>query len=255
MKSILSLPSRIAKPRSSGLTCILDNGTPIGLFKDYIESYGTYIDLVKFGWGTSIVTPHIREKIACLRDHRIDFHFGGTLFEKSAQQGKFDEYLEYCHQMGCSYLEISNGTIDIENEEKCEYIKRASKDFKVLSEVGFKDSMRSLELNPSKWIAYIKQDMAAGSVRVITEARESGKSGICRADGEIRFGLISEIVESDINIDKLVFEAPNKTLQTYFIEHVGANVNLANIAFEDTVPLETLRQGLRSDTLMHFEEK
>ncbi|MBX5437741.1 MAG: phosphosulfolactate synthase [Alicyclobacillaceae bacterium] len=250
----LRLPARESKPRLAGWTIVIDNGVPLRHFEDVIESYGAHIDLVKFGWGTSLVTPVLEAKTRCLRAHEVDYFFGGTLFEKFHIQGKADQYREYCLRHGCRYVELSNGTVPLTNEEKDEYIYRFARDFRVLSEVGYKDAAKSLNLSPARWIQFMKDDLAAGAVKVITEARESGTSGICRSDGEVRFGLIEEILDSEIPVQDIVFEAPNKTLQTYFIHKVGPAVNLANIPFDDAVALETLRLGLRSDTLMLFEE-
>lgn len=234
-----------------GITAILDSGVPYRLFSDYIESNHPLITTVKFGWGTSIANLDlVKKKVALLKEYQLDFHLGGTLFEKSVLEGEFNDFLRFCDSLQCPIVEISNGTIDISNSEKAQYIELAKKHFRVYSEVGFKDVQRSLELNPKSWIECIHEDLDAGAERVITEARESGKSGVCRENGELRFGLISEILESGIKPTELVFEAPNKTLQTYFIKLIGKNVNLANINFADIIPLETLRLGLRSDTLL-----
>lgn len=251
--TVLALPERATKPRARGLTIVIDNGIPLTYFQDVVESMGSLVDLVKFGWGTSLVTETIERKITCLQKHQIDYFFGGTLFEKYLSQHMLDAYLDYCRQHGCDYIEISNGTIALSNDEKARLITDVAKEFRVLSEVGYKDSERSLHLHPAQWIAFIRQDLAAGAERVITEARESGTSGICRSNGELRFGLIEEILSTDIDPNKLVFEAPNKSLQTYFIQRLGSNVNLANIPIQDIIPLETLRLGLRSDTLLTFE--
>ncbi len=250
--SALTLPERPAKPRRSGLTLVIDNGIPLGHFEDVVESMGTLIDFIKFGWGTSLVSPMLEKKIACLRDHEVEYFFGGTLFEKFLSQHVLDDYRAYCQRYGCHYVEISNGTIDLSNEEKARLIKDFAYDFHVLSEVGYKDSDRSLRLHPAQWIDYIQQDLAAGAEYVITEARESGTSGICRPNGEVRFGLIEEMLASGLDSNRLIFEAPNKDLQIYFIRRLGSNVNLGNIAMADIIPLETLRLGLRSDTLLAF---
>lgn len=250
----LALPNRAAKPRQSGWSILIDNGWPLHYFTDVIESAAPYIDLVKFGWGTALVTPTLREKMACLRKHGIDYFFGGTMFEKYYIQGKVDLFQDICHQYDCHYVEISNGTVPLSNAEKGTYIQKFSKSFQVLSEVGYKDVNQSLLLSPNRWIEFIRSDFEAGAQKVITEARESGTSGICREDGELRFGLIEEILETDIDSNALIFEAPNKGLQTYFIEKLGSNVNLANVPFSDPIGLETLRLGLRSDTLMMFEK-
>lgn len=249
----LSLPTREDKPRCTGMTILIDNGLPLGHFEDVIESFEDVIDLVKFGWGTSVVTRPLEEKIGCLQAHKVDFFFGGTLFEKYVAQNKVERYHEYLQQFDCRYVEISNGTIELSNRTKAQFISEFAKDFTVLSEVGYKDDEKSIHLNPAKWIEYMQEDLSAGAAKVITEARESGSSGICRSNGELRYGLIDEIIQSDIDSRDIIFEAPNKTLQTYFICLLGANVNLANVPFQDAIALETLRLGLRSDTLLQFE--
>lgn len=219
-----------------------------------MDSGSEYVDYVKFGWGTSVVTPQLERKIDCLKRHQIKFFFGGTLFEKFYSQGKVEDYKAYCHHYGCRHVEISNGTVDLSNKDKARYVAEFAVDFQVFSEVGYKDSDRSINLHPARWVEYMKEDLAAGAVKVITEARESGTSGICRSDGEVRYGLIEEILESGINHEDIIFEAPNKELQNFFIHKVGSNVNLANVPFQDVIPLETLRLGLRSDTLQLFAE-
>jgi phosphosulfolactate synthase len=246
----LMLPERTTKPRMRGLTIVLDNGVPSSYFEDMIASNIRLVDLVKFGWGTALVTDQLDRKIAGLRAAGVDFFFGGTLFEKFYSQRKVDAYRDFCLRHGCRYVEISNGTVGLSNRDKARFIAEFAHDFSVISEVGYKDSEKSQQLPPGRWIEYMQEDLAAGAVKVITEARESGTSGICRPDGEVRYGLIEEILGSSIDADDIVFEAPNKTLQTYFIRRLGANVNLANIALADAIPLETLRLGLRSDTLL-----
>lgn len=250
----LVLPARTAKPRARGLTIVIDTGLPAHYFQDAVESASRYIDLVKFGWGTSVISDQLEQKIACLQQHDIGYFFGGTLFEKFYSQRKISAYVAYCQRFACRYIEISNGTIALTNADKARVIADFAREFTVLSEVGYKNTEASQRLHPAKWIEYIQQDLAAGARKVITEARESGTSGICRPDGELRYGLIEEILQSSIDADDLIFEAPNKTLQTHFIRRIGANVNLANVALGDVIPLETLRLGLRSDTLLDFED-
>ena len=252
-ESTLRLPSRELKPRRTGLTMMIDSGLPTQQFADVISSYSEYIDVVKFGWGTSLLTPDLKHKIDTLADHRIDFFFGGTLFEKFLIQDQFDDWLRYCQRCGCRTVEISNGTIPLSNADKADYIRRVATDFRVFSEVGLKDSTRSGEMSTETWLEYLAQDFAAGADYVITEARESGKSGICRANGELRGDLMDEIRASDLDQDRLLFEAPNKALQVDFISRFGPNVNLGNVAPADVLALETLRLGLRGDTLMELE--
>ncbi|HVT69250.1 MAG TPA: phosphosulfolactate synthase [Trebonia sp.] len=252
-RTTLTLPARAAKPRTSGLTMVIDGGLPLGLFTDLIELGGEYIDYVKFGWGTSVVTPCLREKIGVLDSHGIEFYFGGTLFEKFVLQGRFEDFRRYCEEYSCRHLEVSNGTIEMSNAEKAGYVRKLAHDFTVVSEVGFKDPGRSEMLPPSEWIASIKEDLDAGASLVTLEARESGSSGICRPDGELRYGLIEDVLQAGIAIDRLLFEAPTTALQKHMITRVGPDVNLGNVPAQGVIGLETLRLGLRSDTLVTFE--
>ena len=252
-RTVLTLPERPAKPRTSGLTMVIDGGVPLGLFADQIALGAEYIDYVKFGWGTSVVTNCLREKISVLDSHGIDFYFGGTLFEKFITQGRFDDYRRLLEEYSCRHVEVSNGTIVLSNAEKAGYIRKLAPDFEVVSEVGFKDPGRSEMLPPSEWVASIKEDIDAGATIVTLEARESGSSGICRPDGELRYGLIEDVLSAGIAVDSLLFEAPNTELQTHMITRIGPNVNLGNVPAAGVIGLETLRLGLRSDTLTAFE--
>jgi phosphosulfolactate synthase len=246
------LPSRATKPRSTGLTMVIDGGIPLKMFADIISSTPELIDFVKFGWGTAVVTGGLQQKIDVLREHGIGFYLGGTLFEKYVMQERFDDYKRFCVELGCEHVEVSNGTVTMSNAEKASYIRKLTGDFTVVSEVGFKDPDRSEQLPPSKWIEYINEDLAAGATMVTLEARESGKSGICRPDGALRFGLIEDVLSAGVGQDQLLFEAPTTTLQTYFITRLGTDVNLGNVPASAVIGLETLRLGLRADTLTHF---
>lgn len=249
----LRLPERSSKPRVNGLCMVVDGGLPLAHFTDLVESAHEYIDFMKFGWGTAVVTSNLREKIAVLRDYDIRFYFGGTLLEKHLLQDRFDAYRDLCHEFSCSWVEVSNGTIPLSNTEKAGYIRKLSDEFTVISEVGFKDPDQSEKLPPRDWIEFIHEDLEAGATLVTTEARESGRSGICRSDGQLRIGLIEEILTCDIAVDRVLFEAPTTTLQSYFVKRVGPNVNLGNIAAGSVLGLETLRLGLRADTLVELE--
>lgn len=246
---ILNLPKRSKKPRNNGLTMVLDNGLPISLIKDYLELANEYIDYVKLGWGTGIITLNLEKKIELFEKYNIPISFGGTFFELCVIQNKLNEMISFLKDLGIEYLEISNGTIDISLKEKLKYIEKFSKDFKILSEVGSKDS--EAVVAPKKWVNEIKNTLSAGSWKVILEGRESASAGMYRKSGEIRTGLIEEIIE-EIDIDNLIFEAPTKNSQVWFIKQFGSNVNLGNIAFKDIIALETLRLGLRGDTLKDF---
>jgi phosphosulfolactate synthase len=249
----ISLPQRSVKPRREGLTVVIDNGIPAGAFQDAITSAAYAIDLVKFGWGTALVTPRLEEKMACLEQHGIGYFFGGTLFEKFVAQDLADEYIEFCQRSGCEYLEVSDGTIHLAASRKAQLIARAAKEFTVLSEVGYKDAERSAALTGDQWVSFIEEDFAAGATFVITEARESGRSGIADPSGQPRFDVIEQVIDSAVDCGRLVFEAPTKELQAFFVTRLGSDVNLANVAPDDVIALETLRLGLRSDTLVHFE--
>jgi len=249
----LSLPVHAAKPRTGGLTMVIDGGVPLAQFSDQIALGAEYIDFVKFGWGTAVVTNCLREKIAVLDSHGIEFYFGGTLFEKFVLQNRFDDYRRFLEEYSCRHVEVSNGTIELSNIEKAGYIRKLAPDFTVVSEVGFKDPGRSEMLPPSEWVASIKEDIEAGASIVTLEARESGSSGICRPDGELRYGLIEDVLTAGIDVDRLLFEAPNTALQAHLISRIGPNVNLGNVPAQGVIGLETLRLGLRSDTLTTFE--
>lgn len=251
----LDLPDRTTKPRLHGLTMAIDNGIPHGAFADAMSSTAEYVDLVKFGWGTALVTPDVERKFELLRRLGIGYFFGGTLFEKFVQQGRFESFLTLCRLCDCRYVEVSNGTIEMSPPDKAYFIARCTEEFTVLSEVGFKDAGRSSELTPAGLVDAIGSDLQAGASLVITEARESGRSGICRPDGTPREDLVDAMLSSGVDPGRLVFEAPTKDLQAHFVKLLGANVNLGNIAPHDVIGLETLRQGLRSDTLMHFEKE
>jgi phosphosulfolactate synthase len=249
----LHLPSRAAKPRATGLTMVIDGGLPTSLFADLVESAAEYIDFVKFGWGTAIVTSALRTKIDTLAANGIGFYFGGTLLEKYILQGRFDDFRRFCDTYDCRTVEVSNGTIELSNTEKASYIRKLATDLTVVSEVGFKDPIRSEQLPPSAWIGYIREDLEAGAKLVTLEARESGRSGICRPDGALRFGLIEDVLSSGIDQRQLLFEAPTTSLQTHFVTRLGPDVNLGNVPADGVIGLETLRLGLRADTLSVFE--
>jgi phosphosulfolactate synthase len=199
------------------------------------------------------VTKNFQTKLDIVRNAGVDFYLGGTLFEKYVAQDLFLEFRSLCEGYGCSFVEVSNGTIDISNDEKANYVKRLAEDFLVISEVGSKDQATSDIMAPHQWVSFIQADLDAGAVLVTLETREGGKGGICRSNGELRYGLIEEILSSKINHGDLLFEAPSTELQTYFVRRVGPDVNLGNIAVSDVIPLETIRLGLRSETLLDFE--
>lgn len=246
----LRLPQLESKPRRRGLTMVIDPGMFTAQFEDAIDSVGEFVDLVKFGWGTCLVTKDIKRKVDILRSAGISFYFGGTLFERYALEGLVSEWVTLCRMLGATHVEVSNGTIPLDNTEKARWVARLAGEFVVVSEVGFKDVRRCDALEPARWVSLIEQDLAAGAHLVTAEARESGRGGICRSDGEPRHELIDEILTSGVDLDRLLFEAPNKDLQTYFLRRMGSSVNLGNIRADNVIALETLRRGLRSDTLL-----
>jgi phosphosulfolactate synthase len=249
----LELPARTTKPRRSGLTMMIDSGLPSAYFCDVVSSSADYIDIVKFGWGTALVTTDLGRKIDCLHRHDVRFCFGGTLFEKFVVQDRFEAFLGVCRYWQCDLVEVSNGTIPLSNTEKASYIRKCAGAFSVVSEMGFKDAARSDGLSPAAWVDGIGEDLDAGASMVIAEARESGRSGICRPDGELRQPVVDAIVAAGFGGDRLLFEAPTKDLQTRFVTMLGSNVNLGNIAPSEVLALETLRLGLRADTLLTVE--
>lgn len=253
MLTTLDLPARATKPRATGLTMVIDGGLPLRAFRDVVDSWAPYVDLVKFGWGTAVVSPQLPEKLAALRSAGIDYFFGGTLFEKHVSQDRFEDFRRLCARARCRYVEVSNGTLPMTNTEKAAYVRKLATDFTVLSEVGFKDSDRDATLRPRDWARFAHEDLDAGAALVITEARESGTTGLARGDGSLRGDILNALLDSGLQSDELLFEAPTKGLQTHLIQRLGPDVNLGNIAPADIAALETLRLGLRGDTMLAFE--
>lgn len=246
----LDLPVRENAPRRRGMTMVLDPGMFTGAFTDAVDSVGEYVDIVKFGWCTALVTRDVKRKIDVLREAGIEFCFGGTLFERFAMAGMVDDWRELCRTMGATRVEISNGTIPMGNAEKARWIAALADEFTVVSEVGYKDPGRADAMGAQEWIDAIGEDLDAGASLVITEARESGRSGLCHADGSPRGDVVEDLLASGIDPDRLMFEAPTKALQCFFVTRLGASVNLGNVRAEDVIALETLRLGLRSDTML-----
>ena len=232
------------EPRSGGLTHVLDKGLGPRAWEDVLETSGLYIDIVKLGWGTAYVTQNLRQKLEILKEKPVVI--GGTFFEAVYVKGKVDEYKRWLTDLGLTHVEISDGTVEMPREEKLELIADLARDFTVLSEVGSKDS--EVNYAPYLWVQWIKEELEAGAWKVITESRESGTAGIFRPSGEMRTGLIDEIV-NEIEVGDLVFEAPTKASQAWFVKEFGPTVNLGNIPPDEVIPLETLRLGLRGDTL------
>jgi len=225
----------------------MDKGLGLADIRSMVEMSGDYIDIVKLGWGTSYVTGILREKLDLYNSLGIPVVCGGTLLEVAEARGKIDGYRSWLSAQGFTSVEVSDGTVDMPRERKLELISLFAQDFQVLSEVGSKDAEEIYA--PYQWVQWIKEEQQAGSWKVITEARESGTAGIFRTTGEVRSGLIDEIAH-EIDVTTLLFEAPQKDQQAWFIKHFGPDVNLGNIPPDEVIPLETLRRGLRSDTMM-----
>jgi phosphosulfolactate synthase len=245
MTELLKLAERADKPRDQGITHVLDRGLSVSDVDGLIEVAGAYIDLVKLGWGTAVATGNLDAKLARYREHGIPVMFGGTLTELAIAQDRLDALVRWIQDLGIEHIEVSDGTITLEHERKLELIRRLSDEFIVLSEVGSKDDTRIMA--PFRWVEQIESELEAGAWKVIAEARESGSVGIFRHDGEVRMGLIDEIVHA-VAPEKILFEAPRKDQQVWFIRRLGADVNLGNILPEEVLSLETMRVGLRSDT-------
>ena len=242
----LDLPARPAKPRETGISHVIDKGLSPRQVEDLFVTSGEYIDIVKLGWGTAYVTPNLREKVRLYQSYGVAVVIGGTFWEACLAQGRLAEWKDFIGGLGLRHVEVSDGTLEVPHEQKLACIEEYAADFTVLSEVGSKDG--DAVIAPYRWVEMIRGELEAGAWKVITEARESGTAGVFRGDGEVRSGLIDEIAQS-VDVDRLLFEAPQKAQQVWFIRAFGPNVNLGNIPPDEVIPLETLRLGLRSDTL------
>ncbi|MCU0374990.1 MAG: phosphosulfolactate synthase [Chitinophagaceae bacterium] len=250
--SLSQMPDRLAKPRTHGITMVMDKGLSIAEVTNFLSVNHPHVDVVKLGFGTSFVTPNLREKIETYRSYDIPVYFGGTLFEAFLIRNQFEDYLAICKDYGISWMEVSDGSITIPHAEKCGYIEKMTQYGLVLSEVGSKDAAHIIP--PYKWIELMRAELEAGSTYVIAEAREAGNVGIYRGSGEVREGLVQEIL-TQIPGEKIIWEAPQKSQQLYFLELLGCNVNLGNIAPNEVIPLEAMRIGLRGDTFHLYLNK
>jgi phosphosulfolactate synthase len=247
--SLSQLPERTEKPREQGFTMMMDKGLSIREVEDFLEVAAPYTDIVKLGWATSYVVPNLQRKLDAYRAANLPVYLGGTLFEAFIIRNQFDDYRRLLDSFGLEYAEVSDGSLDLPHDRKCEFIQELSKSVKVLSEVGSKDAEKIIP--PYKWISQMKAELEAGAVKVIGEAREGGNVGLFRSTGEVRSGLVEEIL-TQIPSERIIWEAPQKAQQVWFIKLLGANVNLGNIAPNEIVSLETIRLGLRGDTFSHF---
>jgi phosphosulfolactate synthase len=244
--SWLDIPARESKPRSKGLTHVIDKGLNLRDIEGLFDTAGEFVDIVKLGWGTSYVTNNLEKKIALYRSFDTPVVCGGTLFEAVYARGKLDEFKVWLKEYRFSHVEVSDGTVEIPRERKLELIAEFARDFVVLSEVGSKDA--SVNIAPYLWVQWMHEELDAGAWKVIAEGREGGTAGIYRPTGELRTGLVDEI-EHSLDFQDLIWEAPTKGSQAWFVKHFGPEVNLGNIPPDEVIPLETLRLGLRGDTL------
>ena len=243
------LPSRTAKPRESGITMVMDKGLSLREAEDFVSNSLEYTDIIKLGFGTGFVTPGLQRKIDLYKEAGLPVYFGGTLFEAYIIRNQFEDYLRLLDKTGITHAEVSDGSIEMHHDEKCEYIRKLASRAVVLSEVGSKDAEKIIP--PYEWIEQMESEISAGVWKVIAEARESGTVGIFRGTGEVRSGLVAEIIRK-IPQEKILWEAPLKAQQVWFIKLYGANVNLGNIAPNELIALETLRLGLRGDSFHFF---
>lgn len=250
--NLTQIPERTSKPRAHGLTMVMDKGLSVEEAKNFLSAAGPHVDIVKLGFGTSFVTPNLRTKIELYQAANIPVYFGGTLFEAFLIRNQFDDYVRVIKDYGITYMEVSDGSITIPHTEKCGYIEKLTKHGLVLSEVGSKDAEHIIP--PYKWIELMRAELEAGSSYVIAEAREGGNVGIYRGSGEVREGLVQEIL-TQIPAEKIIWEAPQKDQQLYFLELVGCNANLGNLAPNEVIPLEAMRVGLRGDTFHLYLDK
>lgn len=247
--TLKNIPERTQKPRENGYTMAMDKGLSLREAEDFISVCQNHVDIVKLGWGTSFVYPHVKEKIKLYQDAGIPVYFGGTLFEAFIIRGQFDDYRKILDEYSVTYAEVSDGSIELDHDKKCEYISKLAEQVTVLSEVGSKDAEKIIP--PYKWIKLMQAELDAGAWKVIGEAREGGNVGLFRSSGEVRSGLVEEIL-TKIPSEKIIWEAPIKSQQVWFIKLLGTNVNLGNIAPHEVIPLETIRLGLRGDTFDYF---
>ena len=246
------LPDRKNKPREAGLTMVMDKGLSLREAEDLVSVAHHLIDYIKLGFGTSLFTNNVEEKIKCYQKAGLKVYLGGTLFEAFVIRNKYEDYKKLINKLGIDMIEVSDGSMEISHDLKCEYINKLSKEYTVISEVGSKEA--GIIIAPNRWITMMQTELAAGSIKVIAEARESGTVGIYRPNGTAHVALINKIL-AKVSQEKILWEAPLKSQQVWFIKHFGTNVNLGNIAPNEVISLETLRMGLRGDTFMQFLPK
>ncbi|WP_458413630.1 phosphosulfolactate synthase [Schinkia sp. CFF1] len=244
--NFLDLPKRTTGNRMYGLTSIADFGIPVGQLRHILEDYHSFIDVAKLGVGSAYVTLNLQEKINLYKEYKVKVYCGGTLFEKCYYQGKQNEYKKFMQNLGIEWVEVSNGTLDIPLDERIEIVSEMKADFHVVGEVGSKD--QNYELSAKNWVFEMKSLLDAGCEYVITEGRDSGTAGIYNPDGEVKKSILKEL-SKQVEINKIIFEAPTNKQQMFFINTFGPNVNLGNVKPQDVLLLEAERVGLRSETL------
>ena len=244
------IPERTTQPRSNGITMVTDKGLSLQDTKDFLSVSSAHVDMVKLAFGTAYVTPNLDEKIKVYQSYNIPVYFGGLLLEAFIIRNQFDDYIDVVKKYGINYFEVSDGSLSIPHAEKCGYIEKLAKLGTVLSEIGSKDKDREHITPPYKWIELIKAELSAGSEYIIAEARENGTVGLYRDSGEVREGLVQEIL-TQVSGEKIIWEAPRKDQQLYFLDLMGCNANLGNIAYNEVISLEAMRVGLRGDSF-HF---
>jgi phosphosulfolactate synthase len=247
--NLSQLPDRSSKPRNNGITMVMDKGLSLQEVENFLENGSHYTDIIKLGFGTSVFTNKLQDKINLYKSANIPVYLGGTLFEAYIVRNQFDDYVKLIEKLGITHIEVSDGSLDMNHDVKCNYINTLAKNFTVLSEVGSKDAEKIIP--PYEWIEQMETELQAGAWKVIGEARESGTVGIFRGTGEVRSGLVAEIIRKIPQAD-VIWEAPKKEQQVWFIQLYGSNVNLGNIAPNEIIPLETLRMGLRGDSFHFF---
>lgn len=245
----LDLPARQCKPRSRGITHVIDPGLSARDAEGMMDSVGDYVDLVRFGWGTAYITRELRRKLDIYRAHDIPTMLGGTMTELAWLQGKIDGLRCWLDELGIEHVEVSSGVVPMPREEKLDLIRTLAADRTVYAEVGEKDPHALMA--PYRWVELIREALEAGATQVVCEGRADGSAGVYRPDGEVRTGLVDEVAH-EIDINRLIFEAPQRRQQIWFIEHFGSDVNVGNVHPRDVISLETLRLGLRADTLKLF---
>jgi phosphosulfolactate synthase len=250
MKNVLPfIPVRPSKPRNSGITMVMDKGLSIRQAEDFMSVGSEYTDYVKLGFGTALITPGFEKKIKLYKKAQVTPYFGGTLFEAFIIRDMFDEFIAFLDKYEIELVEVSDGSYDFDHKRKLEYISRLAEKRMVISEVGSKK--KNVVYTPDEWVAMMRSELSAGSVKVIAEARESGTIGIYNEDGSVNNTIICGIADH-VKLENVIWEAPLKSQQAWFIKNFGANVNLGNIAPTEIIPLESLRLGLRGDTFFQF---